>query len=114
VAYVAYIVYLSVKTFIAAGELAGSAAANAHHSARLVTAGHLRLLAGTEVVAALAFLNASAELYAGCVLLAIYAIAFTLDTLGGRFPVHLLFYAATVLLFLGMRATSMRGTKASD
>lgn len=105
--YVAYIVFASAKTFIGAHEMAAGVAATGahHHAAHLVTPAFLQGLSGAEIAAALALLIARAELYAGCALLVVYAVAGGLDLALGEFPAHLFLYAATVGFFLAVRRT---------
>lgn len=58
------------------------------------------LLAGIEIVAALALLWPRTRLAGACVLLGVFAIAQYWSALAGRWPTHFLQYAASVLLIV--------------
>src|SRR5690242_4121836 len=103
-AFIAYIVFASAKTLLAANELAAGAVAGGHHHlSQLITPDTLKVLAGVEIAAALAFLARTLEVYAGAVLLAVFAFAAVLDFSTGGAPIHLFLYAATVGFFLAAR-----------
>ena len=78
--YCAFIGWASIQTFLAGG-----------HDA------HVRILAGAEIAAILAFLVPALEIGATAILLAVYAIAALLTLLQGEPPVRFVFYAATAL-----------------
>jgi hypothetical protein len=85
----------------------GAAASPHHHLSHLISPAFLQVLSGAEVVAAIAFLIRPIELYAGGLLLLIFAVAGVLDISLGEAPVQLLFYAATVIFFFAARQPSV-------
>jgi len=94
VVFVAFIVWASAKTFAE-----GWAAAPGHAGA-LAGSGHIRLLAATEIVAALAFLWPAAQIWAGAALILIFAIATVLDLMMGGVPARFAYYSATVMILV--------------
>lgn len=91
--YVLFILYASAKTF-AEGWSAHGAEGHSH------TGLGLMLLAGSEILAALALLIGPFVRAAAIALLVIYAIATALSLAAGDFPLRFLYYAATAL-YLG-------------
>ncbi len=94
--YVAFIVWASARTFVegwpaAAGHGAGSPA----HMALFI-----RGLAATEIAAALAFLWLPAQLWAGGLLIAIFAVATAVDFLHGGVPARFAYYSAAVVILV--------------
>jgi len=97
--YVAFIVFASAKTFVE-GWPAAHGGGGTVHMATLI-----RLLAGAEILAALAFLWLPAQLWAGAALIAIFVIATGVDLAHGGVPARFAYYSATVaiLVFLEMK-----------
>ena len=108
-AYVAYIVYASGKTFLAAHGIA--AAVQDGHLGHPISPAFLQGLSGAEIVAALGLLVRRIEVCAAAALLAIFAIAGGLDAALGEVPAHVLFYAATAAFFLAIRRAEAGGSQ---
>jgi hypothetical protein len=87
--FVAFILWASAKTFME-GWPTGGGASPAHAGQAI------RLLAGAEIVAAALFLWPTAQLWAGGVLIAIFAIATVIDLKAGGVPARFAYYSATV------------------
>lgn len=94
--YVAFIVWASAKTFIEGWP----APAGHGHGGDAHMGLFIRGLAATEIVAALAMLWLPAQLWAGGLLVAIFAIATAVDLAHGGQPVRFAYYSATVLILL--------------
>ena len=94
--YVAFIVFASAKTFVEGWPAAHGGGSAAHMGT------FIRLLAATEIVAALAFLWLPAQLWAGAALIAIFVIATGVDLAHGGVPARFAYYSATagILMFL--------------
>lgn len=94
--YVAFIVWASAKTFMEGWPApAGQGHASSAHMGLFI-----RGLAAAEIVAALAFLWLPAQLWAGGLLIAIFAIATAVDFLHGGVPARFAYYTATVLVLV--------------
>lgn len=104
--YVAFIVWASAKTF-----LEGWPAPSGHDHGDAHMGLFIRGLAATEVAAALAFLWIPAQLWAGGLLIAIFAIATVVDLIHGGVPARFAYYSATVmvLVFLSRAGGLARG-----
>ena len=103
--FVAYIVYASVKTLLAAPQLAAAHAAA--HAGLLAT--HLYALALVEILAAVGLLLPRLVSAATVLLLAVFAVAAVMDLSLGEAPVHLLLYAAITVLLLPAAAVPRAG-----
>ena len=77
--FVAYISYSSAMTAIQEGTAASP----------------ILWLAATEIIAALCFLWRRTQIIGLALLLAIFALAFVLETIGRDFPVRFIYFAAT-------------------
>jgi hypothetical protein len=97
--FAAYIVYSSTRTLLAASDIA-----TLHGSTHaFVTQLHVTLLAGSEIAAVIATLIKPIAKVATYLLLAIFTIAATIDTLLGEIPAQLALYASIALFFLSDR-----------
>jgi hypothetical protein len=83
--YAAFIAQASASTFFSPG--------HSGHAGLVV-----RILAGSEFLAAALFASAIADRAACTVLLAVYAIATTLSVADAQWPLRFFYYAATALL----------------
>ncbi len=92
--FVAFIVWASAKTFMEGWAVPHGATGALHAGA------HIRLLAGVEIVAALAFLWPAAQLWAGSALVLVFAVATVLDLAMGGAPARFGYYAATVMILV--------------
>jgi hypothetical protein len=89
-AYVAFILFASAQTFASAWQMhVASTHAHAHATVLVL------ILAGSEVLAAGAFLIEPCELVAGGFLLVIYAAAGLVASLEGDVPLRFVYYGAT-------------------
>lgn len=94
--YVAFIVWASAKTF-----LEGWPAPAGHgHGGSAHMGLFIRGLAATEIAAALAFLWLPAQVWAGGLLIAIFAIATAVDLVHGGVPARFAYYSATVMVLI--------------
>lgn len=92
--YVAFIVFASAKTVVEGWPAA-------HGGGSVAQMGtFIRLLAGAEIVAALAFLWLPAQLWAGGALIAIFVIATGVDLAHGGVPARFAYYSATVAILV--------------
>lgn len=88
--FAAFIVWASAKTFIEGWP--------AEHGSSANMALFIRVLAATEIVAALLFLWPRAQLIAGGALILIFAIATYIDLKHGGVPARFAYYSGTVLI----------------
>jgi hypothetical protein len=105
--FVAYIVYVSLKTMVTAPPIA------AQHGA--LSRAHLYVLAGVEVLAALGLLVRRLAGAASLALLGVFVVATVIDVSLGEIPAHLALYAAiTLLLRTAETAGGIAGCAAPD
>lgn len=92
--FAAFIVFASARTFVEGWP----APAGGEASARMNL--FIRVLAGTEIVAALLFLWRPTQVWAGAALVAIFAIAVVIDLAHRGIPARFAYYSATVMIVL--------------